>query len=109
MQPQMEDRPQSMKVWKKQLKTVLASLAPAAGFDNDSTCYLDLVVKPDVFTLPETITHWLVNAKGAGYPISSEPVVIGRHSEAGIPLTVLSASRQHAFVRVKSGTLFGDG
>lgn len=106
MQPQMEDRPASVALWKKQLQKVQASLTPAADNGHDTTLVPGSAAQAEISDLDETITHWLIDSNGKGYPIGSAPIVIGRHSDAGIPLTVLSVSRHHAFVRVEAGRCF---
>ncbi len=99
MQSQVEDRPASMAAWKKELQTILTSLSSANSGDPDT-----LITGPKTqFETAPTTTHWLVDSKGVGYPLGLKPIVIGRHSQADIPLTVLSVSRQHAFVQLDRG------
>ncbi len=89
MQVQQADRPQSVAAWQKTLKTVLES--PSA--DKEET------LKPGTIATAIDAPYWLVDSAGLGYPISSKPLVIGRHAQADVVIQVLSASREHAYIR----------
>lgn len=103
MQPQPEDRPQSVVAWQKELQACLKTaeddretLAPGTTLARDEEETIAGTVAPVVVT-----KFWLVDSAGVGYPLSSEPMVIGRHSEANIVVRVMSASRQHALIRAE--------
>jgi len=111
MKPQPADRTQSAAAWKKELQATLAALASPA-LDDEKT--MAGVVAPDeevtmahMVAIPTATTgFWLVDKSGLGYPVGSSPLLIGRHSEADVPIRVLSASRQHAFIRAKGGMCY---
>ncbi|MEW5960334.1 MAG: protein kinase [Chloroflexota bacterium] len=100
-------RPASVMVWQQELKTAATSLT-VAGRESDSTIVQTPTParlpasKPAPPPAPET-TYWLVDATGVGYPVSSKPLTIGRHSEADITVEDLSVSRLHARLRLDNG------
>ncbi|MBN1994406.1 MAG: protein kinase [Anaerolineae bacterium] len=106
MRPQADERPQSMATWQQALQAALESSNLATADDSETMLSGTVLASEegqDLVVSPNPTTHWLVDSKGRGYPLDSEPLVIGRHSNADIVLTVLSASRQHALVRLENG------
>ncbi len=102
MQPQREDRPQSVAAWKKELQTALDLLTKARQDKEDTlpgtvkSAEIEPAVAPAAVT-----THWLVDPTGLGYALGPESLVIGRHSNADVMVKAERVSRQHALIRME--------
>lgn len=105
MQPRPQLRPQSVTEWRHQLEAVLRTL-PQPGLDETFVAAPPKMDKTLVEAAaspargPET-TFWLVDSRGAGYPLSEQPLRIGRHLDADVVIDDLNVSRSHALVKIE--------
>jgi serine/threonine protein kinase/photosystem II stability/assembly factor-like uncharacterized protein len=111
MQPDPVERPRSIAAWQETLEAIAEGLARNAA---DPTSPAGTVTMPPsesqvktqaratIRPKPASANYWLVDATGLGYPVGSEPLLIGRHPQADIIIDDASMSRHHAEVRLES-------
>ena len=114
MQPKPQSRPQSVIEWRHQLEAILRML-PQTTKDETlaSTHYVEteeneetvVAAVPLPAALPAAI-FWLVDSRGVGYPITQQPLRIGRHSQADIIVEDRNVSRFHAQVKTDGTRCF---
>ncbi len=105
MQPQSANRPQSVAAWQKELDAILEAPTlsqpdqpPTTPAGQDAEETMAGVSAP---AEAATGAYWLVDSAGQAYAIGLEPLVIGRHSQAGVIINDKSASRYHALIRIE--------
>ncbi len=106
MQPQPQHRPQSITEWQHELEAVLRTLPHPTGDDT-------LVASPPARTdetlvaaspgRPPETGFWLVDWRGVGYPLTAQPLRLGRHFGADVVIEDLNVSRYHAQVKIQGG------
>jgi serine/threonine protein kinase/photosystem II stability/assembly factor-like uncharacterized protein len=116
MQAKPHLRPQPVTEWQRQLETILVQL-PAAPLSKEDTLASASrpstqkdaapakAAAPDGAARAET-GFWLVDSRGIGYPLSVQPVSLGRGSDVEVPINETNVSRRHALVRVEANRCY---
>ncbi len=104
MQVQQDDRPQNAADWKKELQHCLDALINPS--DKATLAGAKRADVEETMAGAHAAAFWLVDRTKLGFPLGPAPLVIGRHSQADVPIKVLSASREHAFVKAEGGKVY---
>ncbi len=111
MQVKAIDRPPSVAAWRQELSSIRDSLPavskkdtlPSGGPAKDLTQKEIKAPSPEE---EESTSYWLVDSTGVGYPVTAEPLRLGRHSTADVVIDDLRVSRHHASVRTDGSRCF---